>query len=1055
MSTFTLPIKPLIVAMALGVTQVSLAVEPSSCDGIIAVDTLTTTAEDGLTSFDEAWSYVVDTCSTSDTSGYTIQFDRSLNGSTLVLDPESFTLDGNRTVSLSLQAKATETDPDLLPIILTSSDATQKIFVINEGSSLTTSQVTLPTEVFSCDSSFNVNSLVNDEFDWDISFDEAWSYINQTCASADNYTITFDAKYNGLAIILNNAPYEFSNDRNITLLTTAEGTVTLSSTNSGQALFDQSGSTALVSSTGDGGELVLAGSSGSKLTLDKVTVLKESLTCANTFTVDSAVNEDYDFKNSFDEIWQLLSTDCPGSVDYSVNFNSSFNSSTLALTGFPYEISDARKVSISASTSAPLTLQSDNTNQNMFSINSASELTLSGLILDGLQTIDRTAPAITSAGSDAKLTLTSVEIKGFYATGDVKGAAISSTSPTIITNSTFSDNKVDMQGGAIRVSSSDLTITNTSFSTNLTEAANDGGVANTDTSGNSDAGGGAIAFMNHQGDAGNTLIIEKGTFSDNQANGYGGAILTRGAKTVTINESTFTTNSANNFSNDGVVSAHGGALALDRSAAVSITDTTLNGNSAQLSGGALYISDLNANGSISLSETNLVNNIATQNGAAIYADASQALALNIEKTSLNSNAASNNGGALYVNGNVLTLSIENTTISGNSAIQGAGVYFANALVQGSSISHASIIENIASNGAGAIQAGASPVVSLNHTVISGNTGTVRQVCVGDDQTGFSLNYSLINETASSDGCADYLDDGTNTISATDPQLGALASNGGKGQTHYPLETSPLVDMGNTSIDAAPEFDQRGSVRTMRGTIDIGAVEYGNVAISANVINNDKLSPLKTFSLNVAGAFTVPSGDSLSFSISGTLPDGLTFDDTTNIISGTPVHSISPLLDTYNTVTVIATSGNGDGVTRQSSFTLTVGYSTPVYEGLTKLAVNINSGLEWDLAKSTDADDQPITYALSGLPAGLVFTAENTVKGRTTLDMVANSPYTLTLQSIDEFDTTNTEITLKIVDPDDVVIITDDESGAASLNAWFLMGLSLIGLGGFRRRPVQG
>ena len=1054
MSTFTLPIKPLVVAIALGVTQLSQAIILTSCDEIIEVETLTVEIENAfLTTFDDAWTYL-NTCP--EDGEYTIQFARSLEGSTLVLDP--ITLDGNRTLTLSLQAKEQDSDPDQLPITLSPSDATKNIFLIKDGSSIITDQVIRPIEIFDCNATFFIDTLATDEYDGQISFDEAWTEINETCpAGADaTYTISFDEKYNDQTIVLSNAPYKFSDDRNIVITSADDTIVSLGTINSDQALFTQANSTALISTTGADSELVLTGNNALTVTfLESVVVPKEELVCANAFTVDSSINEDYDYKYSFDEIWTLLSTDCPGSVEYTVNFNSSFNSTSLELDSYPYEINDARIVSISASTSAPLTLNTS-TDQNMFSVISGSELTLSGLILDGLQTADRTAPAITSAGSDSKLTLTSVEIKGFYTTGDVKGAAISSTSPTIITNSIFNDNQVSLQGGAIRVSSSDLTITNTSFSTNLT--TDNAGDANTDNTGNSDAGGGAIAFMNHQGDAGNTLTIEKGTFSDNQANGYGGAILTRGAKTVTINESTFTTNSANNFSSDGVISAHGGALALDRNATVSITDTTLNGNSAQLSGGALYISDLNADGSISLSETNLINNIAIQNGAAIYADASQAMALNIEKTSLNSNSASNNGGALYVNGDLLTLDIENTTISANSAIQGAGIYFTNAVVQGSSISHASIIENIASNGAGAIQATASPVVSLSHTVVSGNTGTVRQVCVGDDQTGFSLNYSLVNETVASDGCADYLDDGTNTISTTstaDPQLGALASNGGKGQTHYPLETSPLVDMGDTNIDAAPEFDQRGSVRTMRGTIDIGAVEYGNVAIGSNVIGNDKLSPLKTFSLNVAGAFTVPTGDSLTFSILGTLPDGLTFDDTTDIISGTPVHSISPLLDTYNTIMVIATSGNGDGVTRQSSFTLTVGYSTPVYEGLTKLAVNINSGLEWDLAKSTDADDQDITYALSGLPAGLVFTAENTVKGRTTLDMVANSPYTLTLQSIDEFDTTNTEITLKIVDPDDVVIITDDESGAASLDVWFLMGLSLIGLGGFRRRPVKG
>ena len=89
-----------------------------------------------------------------------------------------------------------------------------------------------------------------------------------------------------------------------------------------------------------------------------------------------------------------------------------------------------------------------------------------------------------------------------------------------------------------------------------------------------------------------------------------------------------------------------------------------------------------------------------------------------------------------------------------------------------------------------------------------------------------------------------------------------------------------------------------------------------------------------------------------------------------------------------------------------------------------------------------------------MPEGLSFDGNNFVVGRTTQAMVANSPYTLELQSIDEYDTTNTQITLKIIDPDDVVIITDTESGAASLNIWLLSGLALIGLGGFRRRKLN-
>ena len=56
----------------------------------------------------------------------------------------------------------------------------------------------------------------------------------------------------------------------------------------------------------------------------------------------------------------------------------------------------------------------------------------------------------------------------------------------------------------------------------------------------------------------------------------------------------------------------------------------------------------------------------------------------------------------------------------------------------------------------------------------------------------------------------------------DPHLGPLADNGGPTPTMLPAADSPAVDAGDNN--GAPSVDQRGTLRPLGGTVDIGAVE---------------------------------------------------------------------------------------------------------------------------------------------------------------------------------------------------------------------------------------
>lgn len=127
-------------------------------------------------------------------------------------------------------------------------------------------------------------------------------------------------------------------------------------------------------------------------------------------------------------------------------------------------------------------------------------------------------------------------------------------------------------------------------------------------------------------------------------------------------------------------------------------------------------------------------------------------------------------------------------------------------------------------------------VTLKNTLIANNT--VPAGGSGPDLSGTfnSQDYNLIKNTsgATINGVT------THNLTGVNPQIGALANNGGLTQTHGLLAGSPALDAGNNASLPADNFDldndgnktepvpfdQRGATfsRVVNGTVDIGAVE---------------------------------------------------------------------------------------------------------------------------------------------------------------------------------------------------------------------------------------
>ena len=150
-----------------------------------------------------------------------------------------------------------------------------------------------------------------------------------------------------------------------------------------------------------------------------------------------------------------------------------------------------------------------------------------------------------------------------------------------------------------------------------------------------------------------TLLINDSTFTNNRA-GFGGAVNSRGASTIT--NSQFTENFAGSW---------GGALMIDTPAVTTVRNSVFQANNANLNGGAIF----------SDGHYNIVNSLITGNTASTGAGIYSRLPDNsyLTNSTIASNAASGQAGGFYLSGGMVT--IANSIIYDNSSgLSSADIY---------------------------------------------------------------------------------------------------------------------------------------------------------------------------------------------------------------------------------------------------------------------------------------------------------------------------------------------------------------------------------------------
>jgi hypothetical protein len=328
--------------------------------------------------------------------------------------------------------------------------------------------------------------------------------------------------------------------------------------------------------------------------------------------------------------------------------------------------------------------------------------------------------------------------------------------------------------------------------------------------GNAPSGGALLNFDSN-------LVLGDMVISGSQANS-GGAIWNGG--TLALSGSTVTGNVADD--QGGGIRNNGGYLYVEYS--------DISGNSADY-GGGIYTN---------LGTTRVYGSTITGNpeGGGLYSSYTDTYIL---YSTLAGNHTDGNGGGLEATG-YSNIEILNSTISGNDASglgggiddnQGYPMTYTYSL----DLTDSTVAGNYAVQGGGGISertlangGNEGYLPSLTNTIVADNT-----VLVGSDADlsgSLDASQSLIEHPGGA-----TLTGGNNLLNV-DPQLQALADNGGPTQTQAPLVSSPAIDAGESvSPHDQRDFDRPVDLPTITNTgpsgdgVDMGAVELQSLTDS--------------------------------------------------------------------------------------------------------------------------------------------------------------------------------------------------------------------------------
>lgn len=369
--------------------------------------------------------------------------------------------------------------------------------------------------------------------------------------------------------------------------------------------------------------------------------------------------------------------------------------------------------------------------------------------------------------------------------------------------------------------------------------------------------------------------------------------------TYNISNTTISNNTSNNAIAASATSVFGGGLFIG-GGTVTVTNSTISGNSAALTGagatGSAFAGGIyNQQATLSLTNSNVQNNTSGNFHAGIRTLAGTiAASTTLTNCTISGNIAnSTEGGGLinFATGTAnSTTNVINSTVSGNQVLGAGGLAgglenFASTGIVGlavMNVTNSTISGNTAPGSAGGFNSGATATTNYNFSTIASNTATNNVGGIFQDVTGVTnLRNSIVADNSSPGASQDisgtitsqdynHVENTTggtflvsfggekgktvttnffalpNDVTGTDPQLGALANNGGTTLTHLPAVTSPVANTipnGTNDCGTTVTTSQNGVTRPAQTGCEKGAAERlavvaANASISGRVAAAD-------------------------------------------------------------------------------------------------------------------------------------------------------------------------------------------------------------------------
>jgi hypothetical protein len=305
---------------------------------------------------------------------------------------------------------------------------------------------------------------------------------------------------------------------------------------------------------------------------------------------------------------------------------------------------------------------------------------------------------------------------------------------------------------------------------------------------------------------------------------YGGNLRITGG-TVTIDDVAATLGSAAAGQGGAGVYVGGGTVTMTN---VRIASNTAPGSSQYQTGAGLFVDEYYADTDLTITGGTIADNIATSyngGGIAVVPSGGRTLTVRLADLTISGNQTPGEGGGIYQQGGTLTLT--RSLVTGNSAPYGGGMFVTGTTV----VTNSTISGN--GNGVGAgIQMESGSITLASSTVVNQwlQVGMAQMTLRGNLLAGgtycgtpFSTTYAFVNGGYNLDsGTSCQFGTANHSQSGIDPQVGALADNGGPTRTHALPPDSPAVNAGGVDC---PATDQRGVTRPQGAACDIGAYEY--------------------------------------------------------------------------------------------------------------------------------------------------------------------------------------------------------------------------------------